>query len=70
MHMVWVGLTRLHLHLNPGLQPGTPPKEDPVGMCVGGGGRERDGGMHWARGAETFEHRPSQRRRENSQCHL
>lgn len=36
------------------------PKEDPVGACGGGVG-VRKGGMHWARGAETFAHRPPQR---------
>lgn len=30
------------------------PKEDPVGVYGGVGGEE--GGMHWARGAETFAH--------------
>lgn len=65
MHMAWVGLTRFHLHLNPRSPARNPSlKEDPVGVCVCWGGvggfigvgmRGR-GGMHWARGAETFAH--------------
>jgi len=38
MHMVWVGLTRLHLHLKSSFSSQGPlPKEDPVGVGWGGG---------------------------------
>lgn len=43
-----------------------------MGVCVGvgwGAVGVRMGGMHWARGAETFAHRPSQRQREQSGSH-
>lgn len=61
--MVWVGLTRLHLHFNSLVSSQGPlPKEDPVGVCERFRGEE--GGCTGLGEAETFAHRPSQGQRE------
>lgn len=65
--MAWVGLHDFIYILNPRSPARDPSQRRTQWGCVGDLGEE--GGKHWARGAETFAHRPSERQTESSECY-